>query len=202
MSDIPSAEDLDVIAHEADVRRATSSQWIQTFTGKKFYPFDPRPEDVRIEDIAHALSLLCRFTGHVKTFYSVADHSWHVSHRVPQEHALWGLLHDASEAYLNDISRPVKRHESMLAYAAAETRVMQCVAERFGLPPEPECVREVDRTMLLTERRDLLAPMEWPDAHRTDWDLAHAGPLYGTILPMTSAQAELAFLSRFYALTR
>src|SRR5579885_2784587 len=82
--------------------------WIQTYCGVAFYPLDPRPEEILIEDIAHALSMLCRFTGHVKRFYSVAQHCVYVSHRCDPKDALWGLLHDAAEAYLNDISRPVK----------------------------------------------------------------------------------------------
>lgn len=71
----------------ADDRRG---DWIQTFTGRRFWPLDPRPEDVCIEDIAHALSLKCRFGGHCTRFYSVAEHSVHVSNYVPAEFALWG----------------------------------------------------------------------------------------------------------------
>ena len=73
--------------------------WLQTYTGKKFYPFDPREEEVDILDIAHALSQLCRFGGHTKEFYSVAEHCVLVSMCCPSEVKLLGLLHDAAEAY-------------------------------------------------------------------------------------------------------
>src|SRR5689334_14267678 len=86
--------------------------WIRTYTGRKFYLFDSGPEDVEIEDIAHALSMQCRYNGHVQRFYSVAEHSCYVSAIVAAEMgnakydinvALWALLHDASEAYLGDV---------------------------------------------------------------------------------------------------
>ena len=87
--------------------------WIQTMSGVIFYPLDPRPEEIRIEDIAHALSHQCRFAGHCREFYSVAEHSVRVSRELPQEFMLWGLLHDASEAYLVDLPRPIKRWSAM-----------------------------------------------------------------------------------------
>ncbi|MFN9113590.1 MAG: phosphohydrolase, partial [Bacteroidota bacterium] len=72
------------------------TQWIQTFSGIAFWPLDPKPEHVRIADIAHALSMKCRYNGHTRKFYSVAEHSVLVSRHVPEEDALWALLHDAS----------------------------------------------------------------------------------------------------------
>ena len=74
--------------------------WIQTYLGIQFWPLDPRPEEVMLFDIAHSLSNMCRFTGHCREFYSVAQHSVIVSQNVPREDAAWGLLHDASEAYM------------------------------------------------------------------------------------------------------
>lgn len=137
--------------------------WIQTFTGKAFWPLDPRPEEVDIFDIAHALSNICRYTGHVRRFYSVAEHSVLVSRLVPQEHAKWGLLHDASEAYIADIARPVKRH--LTEYAAIEKRLMLAIAERFDLPwPEPPEVKYVDNRILHDEKDQLFgkhAPRSW-----------------------------------------
>src|SRR5258708_302056 len=82
--------------------------WMQTYTGRAYWPADPRAEDVCIEDIAHALSLLCRYTGHCKRFYSVAEHSILISQVVPPEYAFFGLMHDAQEAYINDLARPIK----------------------------------------------------------------------------------------------
>ena len=87
-----------------------------TYTGKEFYPLDPNPADIDIKDIAHALSNCCRFAGHIKSFYSVAQHSVIVSELCEPENALAGLLHDASEAYLSDIARPVKYTEQMEGY--------------------------------------------------------------------------------------
>jgi hypothetical protein len=85
--------------------------WQQTFTGRQFWPCDPRPEDVCLEDIAHHLALMCRFGGACRVFYSVAEHSVRVAELVwdrtngDREAALAGLLHDASEAYLVDIPK-------------------------------------------------------------------------------------------------
>ena len=91
--------------------------WIQTFTGKRIYPFDPDPDLICIDDIAHALSNICRFTGHVKHFYSVAQHSVIVANAIPDslgvphtnELYLQALLHDAQEYLFSDLSRPLKR---------------------------------------------------------------------------------------------
>lgn len=140
--------------------------WLQTFTGRAFYPLSPDPADVSIDDIAHSLSMQCRFTGHVRAFYSVAEHSVRVSRVVPPRDALWGLLHDASEAYLVDLCRPLKRHTELGAhYREIEAKVMAAICLRFGLGPvEPESVKQADRTLLVTEKRDLLGPepRPWP----------------------------------------
>src|SRR5580704_9362466 len=83
-------------------------RYLSTYTGKKFYPYDPRPEQICIEDIAHGLSMLCRFAGQCRFFFSVAEHSIAVAHLLPANLKLFGLLHDVSEAYLADLPRPVK----------------------------------------------------------------------------------------------
>jgi hypothetical protein len=137
--------------------------WIQTYSGVAFYPLDPRPDEIHIEDIAHALAMQCRFTGHVRRFYSVAEHSVRVSEVCDPNDALWGLLHDASEAYLIDVARPVKRMACMVPYREAEERLMQAIAERFGLAwPEPATVKHGDKCMLAIEARDMM-PTVWPD---------------------------------------
>src|SRR5690349_19702773 len=106
--------------------------WMQTFTGRRFYPLDPKVEDIDPTDIAHALSLICRYGGHVTRFYSVAEHCVLLSHAVSPENALWALLHDATEAYVGDMVRPLKQH--MPAYRDVEDRLMLVIADRFGLP--------------------------------------------------------------------
>ena len=142
------------------------SAWIQTYGGRKFHPLDPRPGDVRITDVAHALSNLCRFTGHSRYFYSVAEHSVRASWHVPAEDAMWALLHDASEAYVNDLARPVKRSPGLAFYREAERRLQGVICVAFGLPlEEPMSVRIADLRMLMTERRDLMAtpPEPWAE---------------------------------------
>lgn len=169
--------------------------WIQTFRGGQFWPLDPRFDEVFIEDIAHALSMQCRFTGHCLRFYSVAEHSVFVSYAVPQEFALWGLLHDASEAYLVDLARPVKR--SVVGYAEAEDVVMRVICERFGLSTQmPAAVKRADEAVLATEMAQNMAPP--PSA----WNLA-ARPLEDMQLRCLSPdEAEAWFLQRFEQLTR
>jgi uncharacterized protein len=170
--------------------------WIQTFTGKQFFPLDPDPADIDIVDIAHALSNICRFTGHCREFYSVAEHSIRVSRIVPEKDALWGLLHDASEAYICDVARPLKRWPEFEAvYRPIEDRLMRAVCERFGLPVEmPASVREADLVLLHTEARDLMGkpPQDWHfEARALDWN----------IVPLSSRLARADFLEHFNQLT-
>lgn len=129
--------------------------WIQTFTGKCFYPLNPRPEDICIEDIAHNLSNLCRFGGSCTSFYSVAEHSYHVSTIVPKEHALCALLHDAPEAYILDVPTPLKKY--LTNYQEMEDRIWKVISEVFQLPLElPKEVKEADYAVLLTEKACLM----------------------------------------------
>src|SRR3990167_1330499 len=131
-------------------------EWTQTFSGVQFWPLDPRPEEIRIEDIAHSLARQCRFAGHVKVdHYSVADHSVRVSYACDPADALWGCAHDFSEAYLVDVPRPLKRCPEFAFYREAERRMMLAICERFDLSPEePESVRRADAVLLMTEKRD------------------------------------------------
>lgn len=128
--------------------------WIETYSGRKFHPLDPRPEDVEIEDIAHSLAMQCRFNGHCRFFYSVAEHSVlvarHVESVAGREAALWALLHDAAEAYVTDVPRPIK--PMLRGYGEIEGRVMAAIAQRFGLPAVmPREVKEADRRILTDE---------------------------------------------------
>jgi 5'-nucleotidase len=180
---------------------ARRGEWIQTASGIQFWPLDPRPEEVRIEDIAHSLARQCRFAGHLQVdHYSVAEHSVRVSYACDPEDALWGCLHDSSEAYLVDIPRPLKQCPEFAFYREAEHRMMQTICKRFGLvPTEPESVRRADAVLLSTEKRDLMGPTPAP------WSLAQgrpAEPLPGLIVPLNVRDAEIQFLQRFYELMR
>lgn len=129
--------------------------WMQTFTGQKFYSLDPRPEEVVPEDIAHALGFLCRFGGHSTHFYSVAEHCVLMSYAVEPKNALWALLHDATEAYVGDMVRPLKRH--MPAFCEVEDEVMAAICTRFGLDPTfPEEVHDADNRILVNERKAVM----------------------------------------------
>lgn len=161
--------------------------WIQTYTGRRVDPLDPAPDALDIVDIAHALSLLCRFNGHCRVFYSVAEHSVRVARAVPPEDALWGLLHDASEPYLADVPRPLKQR--LPEYHVAEERFMRVVAARFGLSwPMPASVDRADTALLVTEARDLMGT----DARTWGIDVP---PLSEPITPWSATEAERAFLS-------
>jgi 5'-deoxynucleotidase YfbR-like HD superfamily hydrolase len=194
----------------------TEDTFIRTYTGWRFWPLDPKAEEVDIEDIAHALSLVCRFTGHTYCFYSVADHSLRVSKLAEQlmmadhgplplrvkaarEMALWGLLHDASEAYLCDVPSPLKRAPGFgQLYKDFECNLMEVIKERFNLSPhEPEIVKDADRILLNTEMRDL---MDVPTEDAEQWQCGSA-QLPETIYPLDPQRAEMEFIRRFEALT-
>lgn len=126
---------------------------IRTFTGKYINPLDPDPELICIEDIAHALSHIPRFSGHTKYFHSVAEHSlfvWRWCSGLSKDEQLAALLHDASEAYLLDIPAPVKAQIS--GYKEAENRMMQIVADKFGFKyPLSKEIKEADMIALRWE---------------------------------------------------
>lgn len=173
--------------------------WGCTYSGRKYWPECPVPADIDIQDIAHALSLQCRFGGHTREFYSVAQHAVHVSTICKPENALWGLLHDASEAYIVDIPRPLKVAPDMTGYSRLEIRMMRAVCERFGLPDRmPQDVAEADEILLATEARDLM-PHEG-EARVPVWQLRHP-PAPFPIECWTPEQAKARFLVRFNQLT-
>lgn len=166
--------------------------WMQTATGLAFWPMDPRPSEIRIEDIAHSLSHLCRYLGHTREFYSVAQHSVLVSRALPPEFRAWGLLHDAPEAYLVDVPRPVKPY--LTGYREAEEAVERAVAEAFGLSmPIPDEVKRVDNAILADEAAQLMVTPP------RDWHLAE--PALGIqIDPWSPQTAKRRFLEAFIAL--
>lgn len=170
--------------------------WIQTYTGRQFWPLDPRPEDVCIEDIAHSLSFQCRFSGHCLVPYTVSDHSYHVSLICNVKDALWGLMHDASEAYLVDLPRPIKRN-SILGdeYSKIETKVMRVICKRFGLVQKmPQTVHFADDFLLCWEQRDLMAPPPVP------WGTPVPVLPDKRLVPLSHKKAEEQFLKRFFEL--
>ena len=169
--------------------------FIGTFSGLRFWPLDPNPEKILIADIAHALAHQCRFGGHASKFYSVAEHSVHVSRICLPEHALWGLLHDASEAYLVDLPRPLKLLPEFAPYREAERRLQRAVAVRFGLPPDQRAiVTAADSKMLWIEARSLLGSMPVEVIRDTR-------PPFEITDPRLPVEAERLFLGRFKELS-
>jgi hypothetical protein len=144
----------------------TDQMPLMTASGLDFYPLAPDPADVRIEDIAHALSNICRYGGHVREFYSVAQHSVLVSRAMPPHLRLWGLLHDAAEAYVGDIPRPLKRH--LAGYEAIEAGVMAAIVTALGLSPAtmPPEVKLADNRIIADEARALMPEraQDWGEA--------------------------------------
>jgi hypothetical protein len=174
--------------------------WIATASGAKFFPLDPLPSEVSIADIAHALSNQCRFCGHTREFYSVAEHCVYVSRLCAPEDALWGLLHDASEAYISDIARPVKVQPEMIGYRAIEEMLQGAIVSAFGLPEiMPESVRLADNILLSIEIRDLMPSQipgwdKWQEKIPEDCGLRLVGP-------WSPGFARKLFLQRFADLT-
>lgn len=146
-----------------------TGDFFETYTGKYFYFADPRPEMVCLPDIAHALAHQCRFNGHTKRFYSVAEHSVLVSHYVPLHRAAEGLFHDAAEAYYSDVPRPLKQalwvakdprtvgETTMSHFRELEQKLLCIIFAKFGLKwPEPKEVRRIDNELLVTEYMTLV----------------------------------------------
>jgi len=171
------------------------SPTILTASGISFNLLQPDPDTIVIEDIAHALSHICRFTGHTRAFYSVAEHSVLTSHLVPSIYALEALLHDAAEAYVGDVSSPLKA--LLPEYRAIEERVDQAIRRRFCLPvKQAQCVKDADLKMLATEKRDLMP------CSGEDWALIQGiDPSVGSVYPpLASDSAYLMFMHRFMEL--
>lgn len=177
--------------------------WIQTFTGARHDLLNPDPWDIRIADIAHALSLICRFTGHLRAHYSVAQHSVNVA-RVLRSMGYdsgiqaQGLMHDAHEAYTGDVASPIKevlRHLALDAGPSAvepwddfESRHESAVRTRFGIAQTLHpAVKRADLIMLVTEHRDLMGPAPAP------WMVGHT-PETWKIVPWTAQDAARNFL--------
>ncbi len=167
------------------------SPTILTCSGNLFNFAYPEASVFTIKDIAHALSHICRFTGHTNRFYSVAQHSVAVSYLVPPALALQGLLHDAAEAFIGDVAKPLK--QLLPDYAVIEQRVEAEVFSRFGLDADlsPE-VKAADYLQLRIEMRDLMAALR---GYMPPGSIDLAG--YAVINPLSVNDARHLFLRRF-----
>lgn len=163
---------------------------ILTHTGKRFDLYEPDAGMIDPRDISHSLAHLCRFNGHTREFYSVAQHSCIVAELVPEEHKLAALLHDAAEAYLGDMTRPLKQW--MPDYRGFEDVIWMRVCERFDLALDlPTCVHRADLIALATERRDLMP------ADPAIWDcLVGIEPMVEMIRPWSAAEARITYHQR------
>ncbi len=149
---------------------------IRTFTGAYINVFDPNLDDIYIEDGAHAMSMQCRFGGHTKEFYSVAQHSMWVAERVPDRLKLAALLHDMPEAYLVDIPKPIKK--GLDDYNKVEHTLMIAIATKFKFEyPFHKLIKKADRAALKYEWKNKV--------------------LNNTFKSMTPSQAKKAFLKKF-----
>lgn len=176
--------------------------WFTLASGRHFRPFSPRVEDIDIEDIALALSNICRFSGHCHKFYSVAEHSVHCSNVVAPEFAFAALMHDTTEAYVGDMIRPIKKF--IPDFSVMEKGVWDALCAKFHLDPElPAAAKWADDAVLMAEARDLLMPFG-------ELKLTHLGvepppglyiwiPELG-IEPWSPEKARIKFLERFDAL--
>jgi len=165
-----------------------------TLSGKNYLPSHPTHDLININDISHALSNICRFAGHVSSFYSVAQHSVLVARIIEglggnPYMQLHGILHDATEAYLTDIPTPVKR--LITGFDTLEDNFYRVIAEVYGLEPElPEIVKRADGIALATEARDLMGDPK-------NWRLPHE-PCGIIVIPKPPIDAKTMFLEAFH----
>ena len=175
-------------------------RWMQTFTGKVFplEAFDP--EVINIEDIAHALGMLCRFNGQCQKFYSVAEHCVHVSYEIAPDLALLGLMHDAAEAYLGDVPTPLKK--ALPAFHEAEDKLMLVIADEFDFHwPEKKSVeivelKRADMQLLADEKVVVMGPEPKP------WCGLPAAKNPDRIQCWGPKEAKRQFIKRFHEVTR
>lgn len=177
--------------------------WQQTYSGKRFYPFRDDSEGIDIDDIAHSLSMSCRFNGHTKYFYSVAEHSILVSNEIEKiyndkELALCGLLHDTPESIISDIPRDIKHSGVCEDIIKLEDSIFKRMAKKFNLKYDyiPEKVKEIDNRILLDEGEQLL------NYGIKDWYLFKQYKKLGLVLSCWEPRrAKRKFLEKFEDLT-
>jgi hypothetical protein len=162
-------------------------------SGEYFDFLDPDNSKVTIEDVAHGLSMICRYTGQCNEFYSVAEHSWHASYHVHPDFAFDALMHDAPESVVGDMSKPLK--DICPEYRLIEDRIERSFARKFGfnVPLAPE-VKEIDIVMLATEQKLIMK-------NRDDWDYTRGRiPLDIKLYCWPPKTAKEMFLRRYYGL--
>lgn len=141
-----------------------TTNWVGTNLGKRIDLSYPLAEQIDIMDIAVGLGNQCRFTGQIRHHYSVAEHCIHVASLVPDKYKLAALLHDAQEAYIADLSTPMKAEVGRV-YRDVEDRIVRALDEAFDmggmLIDLPACIKDADRIMLLTERDALVEQRIW-----------------------------------------
>ena len=168
--------------------------WMQTASCGQLCPARPEASKICLDDIAQSLSKICRFNGHCRGFYSVAQHSVLVSYLCPTK-PMAGLLHDAAEAYVGDVVAPLK--PLLIGFDAIECAVAECIAGVFGvIAADFHCpeVKRADMVALATEKRDLMGPEPWPWHPLPEPTGLHINPL----LP---AEAYALFKARYWELT-
>ena len=174
-----------------------SGPFLQTVSGRRVNPFDPDPSQLDAGDIARALANQCRFGGHSRVFYSVAQHSVIVSELVEArggdaEDVFAALMHDATEAYLGDMPHPLK-HRSPLgaAFKDAEDHLERALHERFGIKPDVPEIKRADRALLATERRAFSSEdWHWPELDGVE-------PLDLELTAWSPDEAAQAFAARY-----
>jgi hypothetical protein len=171
--------------------------FIQTLSGRRVNPLDAAPEDIDPVDIANALANLCRFGGHSRGFYSVAQHSVIVCDLLDEQGAtvdelMAALLHDAAEAYLGDLPHPIKHRSDLgAAFRVAEKQLEAVINERFALPEAAARIKPLDRALLATERR-IFSTLSW------EWpELDGVAPLDLEIEPWLPDRAREEFTRRY-----
>lgn len=168
-----------------------STLYVSTYLGNRFYPLEPRIADVAIEDIAHGLAYQCRFNGQTSAFYSVAQHSLIVASLVPDELKLAALLHDAAEAYIGDMVKPLK--VLLPAFSDIEDNVTRIIGENFGVDLNHNpVIKRADLIALATEKRDLMPYSAEPWSYLQDIEACHE-----IIRPMAPEDAKQDFLLSF-----
>jgi uncharacterized protein len=182
---------------EPDASPPAPGPYLQTVSGRWVNPFDPDPDQLDAGDIARALANQCRFGGHSRVFYSVAQHSVIVSELVEQrggdaEDVFAALMHDASEAYLGDMPHPIKHRSSLgAAFKAAEDHLEAALRERFRIKADVPEIKRADRALLATERRAFSAEgWHWPELEGVE-------PLELELTALAPDEAAQAFAQRY-----